>query len=45
MDKHLEITLNLEHHISEIETVKIHAIHKKEGSVLIKTLSNITKIN
>ncbi len=39
VDKHLEITLNLEHHISEIETVKIHAIHKKEGSVLIKTLS------
>lgn len=39
VDKHLEITLNLEHHISEIETVKIHAIHKKEGSVLIKTLN------
>ena len=37
--KDLEITLNLEHHISEIETVKIHAIHKKEGSGLIKTLN------
>ncbi len=39
VDKHLQIILNLEHHISEIETVKIHAIHKKEGSVLIKTLN------
>jgi len=35
-DMHLAITL--EHHVQDIETVTIHGSHKKNGSLVIKTL-------
>ncbi|AZA51957.1 TonB-dependent receptor [Chryseobacterium sp. G0201] len=35
-DMHVAITL--EHHIQDIETVTIHGSHKKNGSLIIKTL-------
>ncbi len=31
VDKDLEISINLEHHIQEIETVTIHGNHKNNG--------------
>ncbi|KMQ67817.1 TonB-dependent receptor [Chryseobacterium sp. FH2] len=34
----LHITITLEHHIQDIETVTIHGSHKKNGSLVIKTL-------
>ena len=38
MNKDLEITLNLEHHIADIETVTIHGTHKNNASMIVKTL-------
>ena len=38
VNNNLEITLNLEHHISDIETVTIHAAHKKSTPLIIRTL-------
>ena len=39
VNDNLELTINLEHHIDEIETVTIHGSHKKASSVIIKTIS------
>lgn len=36
--KDVHITITLEHHIQDIETVTIHGSHKKNGSLIIKTL-------
>ena len=38
VNKNLDIALNLEHHISEIETVTLHGTHKNRNSLIIKTL-------
>lgn len=38
VNKNLEITLNLEHHIADIETVTIHGTHKNKNTLIIKTL-------
>ena len=38
VDKDLEITLNLEHHIHEIETITIHGTHKSNSTMIVKTL-------
>lgn len=38
VDKDLDIVLNLEHHISDIETVTIHGAHKNTNTLIIKTL-------
>ena len=37
-DVHLSITL--EHHISDIETVTVHGSHKTQSSVIMQTLSH-----
>ena len=39
VDKNIDITINLEHHLDEIETVTIHGSHKKTGSAIIRTLN------
>lgn len=39
VDKNIELTINLEHHVGEIETITLHGNHKKTGSVVIKTIS------
>ena len=38
VNKDLEITLNLEHHTADIETVTIHAAYKNSSAIIIKTL-------
>lgn len=38
VSKNLDITLNLEHHIGEIETVTLHGSHKNNGSMVMKTV-------
>ncbi len=38
VDKNLDLTIQLEHHITEIETVTLHAPHKAANSLIIKTL-------
>ncbi|MBW8361111.1 MAG: TonB-dependent receptor [Kaistella sp.] len=38
VDRNLELTLNLEHHISQIEAVTIHGVHKSRDALIIKTL-------
>ena len=38
VNKDLEITLNLEHHAADIETVTIHAAYKNSSAIIIKTL-------
>ena len=45
VDRNIEITINLEHHIEELETVTITALRKPSGNIVIKTLDNeaITK--
>lgn len=40
VDKNIELTINLEHHVGEIETVTLHGHHKNAGSVVIKTISH-----
>lgn len=37
--KNIELTINLEHHVGEIETITLHGNHKNAGSVVIKTIS------
>lgn len=39
VDKNIELTINLEHHVGEIETVTLHGSHKNAGSIVIKTIS------
>ncbi|MDP9957841.1 iron complex outermembrane receptor protein [Epilithonimonas hungarica] len=36
--QNVHLTINLEHHIGEIETVTIHVDHKTKGSVIMRTL-------
>lgn len=36
--KDLEITLQLEHHIADIETITLHGTHKNVNSLIVKTL-------
>ncbi|MGZ5272975.1 MAG: TonB-dependent receptor domain-containing protein, partial [Kaistella sp.] len=38
VNKDLDITLNLEHHSADIETVTIHGTHKNASALIIKTL-------
>ena len=38
VDKNLDITLNLEHHVSNIETITLHGSHKNTNALVIKTL-------
>jgi len=38
VNKNIEITIALEHHAEDIETVIIHGIHKNNGSMVVKTL-------
>ena len=38
VNKDLAITLNLEHHSADIETVTIHGTHKNASALIIKTL-------
>lgn len=42
VDKDLEITINLEHHIEEIETITFHRVHKTNASMILKTLDQET---
>ncbi|MGG7436496.1 TonB-dependent receptor [Chryseobacterium arthrosphaerae] len=38
VDQDLHITVTLEHHVKDIETVTIHGNHKNNGSLIVKTL-------
>ena len=38
VDQDLHLTIVLEHHIQDIETVTIHGNHKSNGSLIIKTI-------
>lgn len=38
VDKDVHLTIILEHHIEDIETVTIHGGHKKNGSLIVRTL-------
>ncbi|WP_185287621.1 TonB-dependent receptor [Chryseobacterium lactis] len=38
VDQDLHITITLEHHVKDIETVTIHGNHKNNGSLIVKTL-------
>ncbi|QDP84411.1 TonB-dependent receptor [Chryseobacterium sp. SNU WT5] len=38
VDKDLEITIHLEHHIADIETITLHGKHKNANSLIVKTL-------
>lgn len=38
VDKDLNLTLNLEHHIEDLETVTIHRPHNSNASMIVKTL-------
>lgn len=38
LTKDLEITIQLEHHIAEIETITLHGTHKKANSLIVKSL-------
>lgn len=38
VNKDLEITLQLEHHVQNIETITLHGNHKNSGSMVVKTL-------
>lgn len=42
VDKDLEITINLEHHIEEIETITFQRTHKTNASMILKTLDQET---
>ena len=39
VNKDVVITLQLEHHAADIETVTLHGNHKKKSSVIVRTLS------
>ncbi|WP_051259537.1 TonB-dependent receptor [Epilithonimonas tenax] len=36
--KDLHLTINLEHHVNQIETVTLHGSHKNNGTMVVKTL-------
>ena len=38
VNKDLEITLQLEHHIEDIETITLHGTHKNANSLIVKSL-------
>ncbi|MBL1219694.1 TonB-dependent receptor [Chryseobacterium sp. L7] len=38
VDQDVHVSITLEHHIKDIETVTIHGSHKSNGSLIIKTL-------
>ena len=38
VNKDLEITLQLEHHIEDIETITLHGTHKNTNSLIVKSL-------
>jgi len=38
VDKDLSLTITLEHHSGDIETITLHGSHKKKASVIMKTL-------
>lgn len=38
LTKDLEITIQLEHHIADIETITLHGTHKKSNSLIVKSL-------
>ncbi|KQR92024.1 TonB-dependent receptor [Chryseobacterium sp. Leaf180] len=38
VNQNLDLLITLEHHIGDIETVTVHGSHKKNGSLVIKTL-------
>lgn len=38
VDKDLHLSITLEHHVEDIETVTIHGTHKTNGSLIVKTL-------
>jgi len=40
--KDLHITITLEHHSHDIETVTLHGSHKNNGSIVVKTLDKAT---
>lgn len=39
VQNHLHLTISLEHHPHDIETVTLHGTHAKSGSVVIKTIN------
>ena len=41
VNKDLEITLQLEHHIENIETITLHGTHKNANSLIVKSLDRI----
>ncbi|QBO58564.1 TonB-dependent receptor [Chryseobacterium salivictor] len=38
VNKDMELTIQLEHHIADIETITLHATHKNANSLIVKTL-------
>jgi len=38
VDKDLHLTINLEHHVNQIESVTLHGTHKNNGTMVVKTL-------
>lgn len=38
VDKNIEITIQLEHHITDIETITLHVKHKNANSLIVKSL-------
>lgn len=38
VDKNLDLTFQLEHHVQDIETITLHGNHKNSGSMVVKTL-------
>ena len=38
LSKDVELTINLEHHIADIENVTIHGTHKNKSTIILKTL-------
>ncbi len=38
VDAHLHLQFELEHHVKDIEEVRLHTVHKKGGSVVVSTL-------
>lgn len=42
VERNLDITINLEHHAHDIETVTLHGKHKTAGTIIVKTLDEKT---
>ncbi len=40
VDKNLHLTIQLEHHVNEIESVTVHGNHKNSGSMVVKTIDH-----